>query len=117
MLKVFKTVFKTYIQPFLAAIFPVCQDFKEGDENTREFLRHIIEILLDFITDTNNRDSKVVDFYHPDKLKEKLDLEIPEKPLSLDQLLEDCRDTLKYQVKTGKMHYKIKAFIKRTTTV
>jgi hypothetical protein len=35
------------IQLFVfSAIFPVCQDFKEGDENTREFLRHIIEILL-----------------------------------------------------------------------
>ena len=43
----------------------------------------------------------MVDFHHPDKLKDMLDLEIPEKSLTLDQLLEDCRDTLKYQVKTG----------------
>jgi len=42
----------------LLAVFPVCQDFEEGDENTREFLRHIIEILLDFITETNNRETK-----------------------------------------------------------
>ena len=42
-----------------SAIFPVCQEFKEADENTREFLRHIIEILLDFITDTNDRSVKV----------------------------------------------------------
>ena len=40
-------------------------------------------------------------FHHPDQLKDKLDLDIPDKPLTLDQLLEDCRDTLKYQVKTG----------------
>jgi len=83
------------------ALFPVCQDFKEGDENTREFLRHIIEILLNFITDTNDRSSKVLNFHHPDKLKDKLDLDIPDKPLTLDQLLEDCRDALKYGVKTG----------------
>jgi hypothetical protein len=43
----------------------------------------------------------VLNFHHPDKLKDKLDLDIPDKPLTLDQLLEDCRDALKYGVKTG----------------
>ena len=31
-----------------------------------------------------------------------IDLSIPEEPLPLDQLIVDCRDTLKHQVKTGK---------------
>ena len=30
-----------------------------------------------------------------------MDFGIPEEPLNLDQLLVDCKDTLKYQVKTG----------------
>ena len=37
----------------------------------------------------------------PEQLKEVIDFGIPEEPLNLDQLLVDCKDTLKYQVKTG----------------
>ena len=73
-----------------------------ADQNTREFLIRVVDILLDYIKDSNDRNKKIVDFHHPDQLKEVIDLEIPEKPLNLDQLLVDCKDTLKYQVKTGK---------------
>ena len=38
----------------------------------------------------------------PEQLKEVIDFGIPEDPLNLDQLLVDCKDTLKYQVKTGR---------------
>ena len=44
---------------------------------------------------------KILDFHNPDQLKEVIDFGIPEEPLNLDQLLVDCKDTLKYQVKTG----------------
>ena len=40
----------------------------------------------------------------PEQLKEVIDFGIPEDPLNLDQLLVDCKDTLKYQVKTGEVH-------------
>ena len=40
-------------------------------------------------------------YFQPDQLKEVVDFGIPEEPLNLDQLLVDCKDTLKYQVKTG----------------
>ena len=73
-----------------------------ADRNTREFLHRVIDILLDYVRTSNDRSKKIVDFHHPDQLKEVIDLEIPEKPLNLDQLLVDCKDTLKYQVKTGK---------------
>ena len=73
-----------------------------ADRNTREFLHRVIDILLDYVRTSNDRSKKIVDFHHPDQLKEVIDLEIPDKPLNLDQLLVDCKDTLKYQVKTGK---------------
>ena len=38
----------------------------------------------------------------PEQLRSVIDLSIPEEPLPLDQLIIDCRDTLKHQVKTGK---------------
>merc|ERR1712079_749515 len=84
-------------------LWPVCQtgNSEETDAKTREFLRQVVEILLDHITVQNDRSTKILDFHHPDQMKEVLDLELPDTPLNLDQLLVDCKDTLKYQVKTG----------------
>merc|ERR1711970_716313 len=84
-------------------LWPVCQDGNatETDAKTREFLKRVVEILLDHITIQNDRGTKIVDFHSPEQLKEVIDFAIPEEPLNLDQLLVDCKDTLKYQVKTG----------------
>ena len=46
--------------------------------------------------------SLIIDILQPEQLKEVIDFGIPEDPLNLDQLLVDCKDTLKYQVKTGR---------------
>ncbi|CAF94975.1 unnamed protein product, partial [Tetraodon nigroviridis] len=46
----------------------------------------------------------VLDFHHPHQLKaglEGLNMELPDQPETLEQLLVDCRDTLKYGVRTG----------------
>merc|ERR1712198_549138 len=66
-------------------LWPVCQtgNSEETDAKTREFLKRVVEILLDHITVQNDRSMKILDFHNP------------------DQLLVDCKDTLKYQVKTG----------------
>jgi len=84
-------------------LWPVCQTGNSGetDAKTREFLKRVVEILLDHITVQNDRAVKILDFHSPDQLKEVVDFGIPEEPLNLDQLLVDCKDTLKYQVKTG----------------
>jgi len=83
------------------SLFPVCQEMDVADRNTREFLHRVIDILLEYVRTSNDRSKKILDFHHPDQLKEVIDLEIPEKPLNLDQLLVDCKDTMKYGVKTG----------------
>ncbi|XP_059613482.1 glutamate decarboxylase [Phlebotomus argentipes] len=72
---------------------------------TKEFLLKVIDILLDFIRVTNDRSEKVLDFHHPEEMKKLLQLEIPENPVCLQQLLADCATTLKYQVKTGHPHF------------
>lgn len=69
---------------------------------TREFLLKIIDVLLDFVKASNDRNEKVLDFHHPEDMKRLLDLEIPDRAVTLQQLVEDCATTLKYQVKTGK---------------
>ena len=60
---------------------------------------------MDYISKTNDRSTKILDFHHPEQMKQSIDLEIPDKPLNLDQLLVDCKDTMKYGVKTGKYYW------------
>jgi len=86
---------------YFDCLFPVSQDFNDADCNTREFLKRVVDILLDFITKTNDRSTKILDFHHPEQMKQSIDLDIPDQPLNLDQLLVDCKDTMKYGVKTG----------------
>ena len=49
-------------------------------------------------------------FVQPEQLRSVIDLSIPEEPLPLDQLIVDCRDTLKHQVKTGRKLFAISTF-------
>lgn len=68
---------------------------------TREFLLKVVDILIDYIKEENDRNSKVLDFHHPDKMMKLLDLDLPERGVNLQQLVKDCAITLKYQVRTG----------------
>ncbi|KAL3054317.1 hypothetical protein OYC64_006611 [Pagothenia borchgrevinki] len=75
-----------------------------GEEMTRGFLQELVHILLTYISKSSQRSSKVLDFHHPHQLREGLDgfsLELPDQPENLEQILVDCRDTLKYGVRTG----------------
>ncbi|XP_064149281.1 glutamate decarboxylase 1-like [Loxodonta africana] len=77
---------------------------KNGKELTNYFLRQVVDVLLHYIKKTFDVKSKILDFHHPHQLLEGLDgfsLELPDHPESLEQLLVDCTDTLKYGVKTG----------------
>ena len=103
--------------PTFSGLFPVCQDFPAADKTTREFLHRVVDILLDYVTKTNDRREKILDFHHPGQMKESLDLQIPDKPLNLDQLLVDCKDTLKYGVKTGQSVYIVKFLFHQTNAI
>lgn len=80
-------------------LFPINEN---GFEQTKEFLVKVIDICLDFIRQSNDRSSKVLDFHQPDQMKQLFDFSIPEKPLDIETVVNDCRQALKYQVKTGK---------------
>ncbi|KAL4657159.1 glutamate decarboxylase 1-like [Arapaima gigas] len=76
----------------------------DGEGPTQRFLQALVHILLAHVSSTFDRTCKVLDFHHPHQLMEGLDgfsLELPDQPENLEQLLVDCRDTLKYGVKTG----------------
>lgn len=72
---------------------------------TREFLQKVIDILIDYTELCFNRDEKIVDFHHPDCLKELIDMKLPFKGQPLQALINDCANVLKYQVKSGHVHF------------
>ncbi|KFD53454.1 hypothetical protein M513_05718 [Trichuris suis] len=72
-----------------------------GWNETEKFLKAVVQILLKHIKESNDPNSKVIQFYQPLELASLLDLNIPNSPMPLAQLLKDCSETLKYQVKTG----------------
>ena len=69
---------------------------------TKEFLQSVLEILWNFIRDSNDRDASVLKFHHPEQLMNMMDFSLPEAPRNLQQILSDCKHTLDHQVKTGK---------------
>ncbi|CAI5762135.1 Hypothetical predicted protein [Podarcis lilfordi] len=77
---------------------------KNGEEQTVQFLLEVVDILLTYVRKTFDRSTKVLDFHHPHQLLEGMEgfnLELSDNPESLEQILVDCRDTLKYGVRTG----------------
>lgn len=74
---------------------------RRAESNTERFLQDVFDTLMDYIKKSNDRSHKILDFHHPDQLLEVMDFSLPEKPQNLDQILVDCKDALKYQVKTG----------------
>lgn len=70
-----------------------------------QFLLEVVEILTNYVRKTFDRSTKVLDFHHPHQLLEGMEgfnLELSDQPESLEQILVDCRDTLKYGVRTGR---------------
>jgi glutamate decarboxylase len=76
---------------------------KGGHVATSHFLTEVVDILLDYIRKNNDRSCKVLDFHHPNTLKEMMGhcIDLQEEPQNLEQVLSDCKETLKYCVKTG----------------
>ncbi|KRZ41212.1 Glutamate decarboxylase 1 [Trichinella pseudospiralis] len=74
---------------------------RSGWLTTEMFIKSVVDLLLQFIQETNNPNTKVINFHHPTELIAKLDLRIPINPTNLQKVLEDCKEVLKYQVRTG----------------
>lgn len=90
---------------FFSLLFSPNQDIlptnEESQAETREFLQKIIDILLDYVNASNDRNEKILEFHHPEDMVKLLDLDIGQAPVSLQQLVHDCAITMKYGVKTG----------------
>lgn len=74
---------------------------KSSQNETRQFLQKVADILIDYIELCLDRVAPVLGFHQPWCLKEKFDMHIPENGLPLSQLIDDCTKALKHQVKSG----------------
>ena len=67
-----------------------------------QFLERIHELLMeDGVREHTNINSKVLEFQHPEELKTKLNYDISMNGESDDELLNLCKKTIKYSIKTG----------------
>ena len=75
----------------------------QGYQKTSDFMLQVFSVLMEYVKKNNDRGTKILDFHHPDTLKEMMGhcLDIQEDPQNLEQILSDCKETLKYCVKTG----------------
>jgi len=72
-------------------------------EKTVAFLVELVHMLLDYVRKCGDRSCKVLDFHQPHSLREMMGhcLDLHAEPQDLEQILSDCKETLKYCVKTG----------------
>ncbi|VDK70644.1 unnamed protein product [Litomosoides sigmodontis] len=70
-------------------------------DGTKKFLEEVVKILLEYINEQNQRENKILDFHHPEEMEKLIDLNIPDSPCTLEELLQDCREVLRLGVRTG----------------
>lgn len=73
----------------------------DGDTKTMTFLQEVVDILLAYIVESFDRETKVIDFHYPNELLQLNNWELQDEPATLDDILISCRATLKYAIKTG----------------
>ncbi|KAG2458300.1 DCE2 decarboxylase, partial [Polypterus senegalus] len=77
----------------------------EGEVATLSFLQEVVDILLPYIVKTFDRSTKVIDFRYPNELLQENNWELSDNPETLEDILLNCRTSLKYAIKTGHPRY------------
>merc|ERR1719412_3101338 len=57
-------------------IFPVATG-PNRKQDTKDFLQNVLELLWNFISDSNDRETKVLEFHHPEQLMKIMDFSLP----------------------------------------
>lgn len=86
----------------LLLLFPDLLPALDGDSKTMTFLQEVVDILLAYIVESFDRETKVIDFHYPNELLQMNNWELQGEPATLDDILISCRATLKYAIKTGR---------------
>uniref|UniRef100_A0A3B4AL77 Glutamate decarboxylase 2 n=2 Tax=Periophthalmus magnuspinnatus TaxID=409849 RepID=A0A3B4AL77_9GOBI len=99
---------KTEKNCFTHLLLECCADLlpaADGDSKTMTFLQEVVDILLAYIVESFDRETKVIDFHYPNELLQMNNWELQSQPASLDDILISCRATLKYAIKTAHPRY------------
>ena len=76
--------------------------WSENDTSvTDEFIDEMVKILKDFVHQTYDRTSKVVNFRSPNEILKEVDLEIKDHSSDLRELVDVTKQVLDLSVKTG----------------
>ena len=81
------------------------------EEKLEQFSRQLADLLFNYMIPSKS-EQKVVDFLHPDDLKNKLELIIDQNPTGLENILKGCDNTIKYSVNTGHQNFFNQLFAK-----
>uniref|UniRef100_A0A8B9IQU1 Glutamate decarboxylase 2 n=1 Tax=Anser cygnoides TaxID=8845 RepID=A0A8B9IQU1_ANSCY len=82
-------------------LLPACN----GEITTMSFLQDVVDILLQYVVKSFDRSTKVIDFHYPNELLQEYNWELADQPQTLEEILLNCRTTLKYAIKTGHPRY------------
>uniref|UniRef100_A0A3Q0QY63 Glutamate decarboxylase 2 n=1 Tax=Amphilophus citrinellus TaxID=61819 RepID=A0A3Q0QY63_AMPCI len=96
-----QNVSTVYFFPPLSDLLPAT----DGDTKTMTFLQEVVDILLAYIVESFDRETKVIDFHYPNELLQMNNWELQDEPATLDDILISCRATLKYAIKTAHPRY------------
>lgn len=76
------------------------------DQEEYRFIMDVAKLIQDSgLLSEYKRSEKVVDFQHPDKLQDVLDLRVGENGADPAELLQMCKDTIAYSVKTSHPYF------------
>lgn len=92
-----------YSPPPPSDLLPACN----GEITTLSFLQDVMDILLQYVVKSFDRSTKVIDFHYPNELLQEHNWELADRPQTLEEILLNCRTTLKYAIKTGNRHAQI----------
>ncbi|XP_062520283.1 glutamate decarboxylase 1-like [Corticium candelabrum] len=76
-----------------------------SSDKTYEFVKEICQVMLEFIEQSFDRSTRVVEFAQPDELASKMDFTLRDGPVHLQQIVHYCRQALQYSVKTGHPYF------------
>jgi hypothetical protein len=72
----------------------------DGWPATEAFLLRMVQVLLDYVKESNDRNSKLINFMHPDELSKVFDCSLSDMPEDLSKLIADSQLTLQHCVST-----------------
>ncbi|KAM9309142.1 acidic amino acid decarboxylase GADL1-like [Pholidichthys leucotaenia] len=76
------------------------------DETAERFISQAMEIIMEeAVKKATKVQEKVCEWHSPEQLKELLDLELRDGGESESEILQRCRDAIRYSVKTGHPHF------------